>query len=457
MTKLVSTNPWDNSVVGEVELMEEDEVTQIVLKSHIAQKAWKQQTLQERIKILTHSYESFKLRKEEIALLLAREMGMPYMQALDEVQYGFMYWKWYLANAEKYLSPEITKETEKELHKVYYEPKWVVVAIAPWNYPFSMFVWTSIQALLWGNTIIFKTSKETCITWKKIEEIMRASGVPDWVFLEVYGDGHVGDILAHQDIDFITFTGSTPVGKHLYWLAAEKMIWCVMELWGSAPGIVLEDAQIDTVLGSLYFLRFSNCWQMCDGLKRLIVHTSRYDELVEKLKILLESKKIGLAEDAHTDIGPMVSESQLVHLEAQVQDAIDKGASILAENIPNENLMGSYHSAMILWNITKDMLVWREEVFGPVLPIITFNTLEEAIELANETEYGLWGYIFTQDREVFEEIALQIESGEIQHNNLNYCIPESPFGGYKASGIGREHGHWGFHEFCNVKVLSIEK
>ncbi len=457
MEKIVSTNPSDNSIVWEGEMMNEDQIAQVVLEAHLAQKTWENLWLEKRIEILTKSYEVFKIHLEEIALLLSREMGMPYTQAIEEVKYGYMYWEWYLKNAQKYLSAEITRETEKELHKVIYEPKGVVAAIAPWNYPFSMFVWTSIQALLAGNTVVFKTSKETIMTGKKIEEIMLSSDFPEWVFQEIYGDGSAGDILVHQDIDFITFTGSTRVGKWLYQLAAEKGIGCVMELWWSAPWIVLEDANIDEVLQTIYFFRYSNCGQMCDGLKRLIVHESRYDELVLKLKTLLEGKKIWIAESQDTDIGPLVSESQLVHLEAQVQDAIDRWATILAENIPNEILLGSYHSAMILGNITPDMDVWNQEVFWPVLPIVTFNTLEQAIELWNDTCYGLGAYVFTKSRDTFEQVAKSLKTWEIQHNNVNYCIPESPFGWMKDSWLWREHGHWGFHEFCNIKVLSIEK
>lgn len=457
MEKILSNNPSTGEVLGEVDVHTTQDIENIVQTSRRAQKSWSKLSLLERIDFLKASYDTFQKHTDEIALLLSREMWMPITQAMEEVKFWYMYWEWYLQNAEKYLSPEITKETETEIHTVFYEPKWVVAAIAPWNYPFSMSVWACMQALLAGNTVIFKTSKETILTGKKIEEIFSQSWLPHWVFQEVYGSGSVGDVLVHQDIDFITFTGSTKVGKWLYKIAAEKFIGCVMELWGSAPWIVCEDADIDKILDTIYFFRFSNCGQMCDGLKRLIVHESRYDEIIARLKKTLELKRIGVAEEMDTDIGPLVSESQLVHLEQQVQDALDLGADIIYENIPDENLSGSFHSAMILWNVSPQMLVWKEEVFWPVLPVVTYSTFDQMIELANDTEYGLWAYVFTKDKENFYNIAKLLKTGEVQHNNMNYCIGENPFWGYKNSGLGREHWHWGFHEFCNVKVVSVEK
>ncbi len=230
-----------------------------------------------------------------------------------------------------------------------------------------------------------------------------------------------------------------------------------MELGGSAPGIVCTDADLEKVVETIYFLRFSNAGQMCDGLKRLIVHQSRYDEVVEKLSKLLLSKKIGDALDESTDIGPLVSSAQLEHFEEQYLDALGCGAKVLAELPVPPELEGAYATPRILGNISPEMLIWQEEVFGPMLPIVPYETIEEAIELANDTIYGLGAYVFTEDTDLFRKIATSIESGMVQMNTLNYCIPESPFGGYKQSGIGREHGKWGFHEFTKTKVMSIPK
>jgi succinate-semialdehyde dehydrogenase / glutarate-semialdehyde dehydrogenase len=434
-----SKNPSRNyALIGSVEATDPLELPRIVERSHRAQKSWKTTSLDKR---------------GEIAL----DMGMPIRQARDEVAYGMMYMRWYIDHAVEYLSPAITRETPTELHTLYYEPRWVVVAIAPWNYPFSMCIWTCIQALLAGNSVIFKTSKECILTGRLIADIFAWSDLPEWVWTEIYGSGDLWDALMREDIDFVTFTGSTRVGEWLALKSLEKSIGCVMELGGSAPGIICSDADIDSIIETVYFLRYSNSGQMCDGLKRLIVHESRYDEVVERLSVILLSKTIWDASLETTDIGPVVSESQKVAIENQYRDAIDKWASVLARLDIPEWLEWAYFAPALLGNITPDMAVWREEVFGPILPIVTFSTIEEAISLANDTEYGLGAYVFTEDRDLFAQVAREIESGMVQMNTLNYCIPESPFGGYKKSWIGREHGKWGFHEFCNIKVTSMPK
>ncbi|GAB0174908.1 MAG: succinate-semialdehyde dehydrogenase [Candidatus Altimarinota bacterium] len=458
MTHIVSYNPSNNAILGKVAITAQPQIEDITLEAHDAFLLWKKTPLKKRVDFLREAYGLFLSRKEELAQSVASEMGMPIKLARDEVQYGLNYFIWYLDNAEKYLSPEVTYENEGEIHTVYYEPKGVIAAITPWNYPFMLFAWACIQPLLAGNTVIWKVSKEVILTGKLIASIMNESNIPKGVWSEVYGDGAIGDFLTDLDIDGIAFTGSTNVGNHLAKKGNEKGIPVIMELGGSAPGIVCEDADIDAVLETIYFMRFSNSGQMCDGLKRLIVHASRYDELVKKLSKRLLEKKMGDALDETVDIGPIVSEKQKLILLDQYNDALEKGAKILAENksFPND-AVGSYFPATLLGNIQKDMKVWKEEVFGPILPIISYNSLEEAIELANDTLYGLGAYVFTKDMNTFHILAHAIESGMVQCNNINYCIPQDPFGGYKSSGIGREHGKWGFYEFVNIKVISLPK
>ncbi len=458
MHTIISTNPsFGYETLWEIQTTAVEDLPEIVLEAQQAQILWAKKSISERKEILGVVLELFRNKKEPLAQSISAEMGMPISEAREEVQNGYNYFQGYLDMCEEALNPEITKETASELHRVYYEPKGVVAAIAPWNYPFSMCIWTSIQALLAGNSVIFKTSKEVIVTGKLIADIFAESTLPEGVFQEIFGSGELGDALLEQDIDMVTFTGSTEVGRHIYMKAAERLIPCVMELGGSAPGIVCEDADIDKVGETIYFMRYSNAGQMCDGLKRLIVHESRYEELVQKLSSILLSKNIGVATEEQTNIGPLVSQNQQKAFVLQYEDALQKGASILAELTVPAGIEGAYVPAVLLGNITKDMKVWKEEVFGPLLPVVTYQNEEEAIELGNDTIYGLGWYIFTRSRERFERLAWELKTWEIQHNTLNYCIPENPFGWYKYSGIGREHGHWGFHEFCNIKVTSLEK
>lgn len=459
MTNIItSTNPSRNyEVIDSISSTSESEIIQIVENAKKSQKNWSTLMLSERVWLLRELYEIFVSNKEQLAMSIAREMGMPIKLARDEVGYGLSYFLWYLQNTPEYLSPEITYENETELHTVSYEPRWVVAAITPWNYPFMLCIWSCIQPLIAWNAVIWKISKEVILTGKLIGDIIESSSLPKWVWSEIYGDGKLWDFLTDQDIDGITFTGSTNVGNSLSKKAYEKQIPAVMELGGSAPWIVCEDADIDKVIETIYFMRFSNSGQMCDGLKRLMVHRSRYNELLEKLSSTLQSKKFWDSLDENTDIGPLVSARQCEILEEQFQDAMQKWAIIESELLVSDTLQGAYFAPKILSNISLDMRIWREEVFGPILPIVIYDTIEEAIKLANDTSYGLGAYVFTESRDNFAYLARQIESGMVQMNNVNYCIPADPFGGYKASWIGREHGKWGFHEMTQVKVTSMPK
>jgi succinate-semialdehyde dehydrogenase/glutarate-semialdehyde dehydrogenase len=458
MEKINSTNPsLDFEIIWEVEIDDEKSIQNKVKLAKIASESWWSIDIKNRIEYLNEIHILMKEQKEDLAKSVSNEMWMALKDARDEVQVWLNYYLWYLENASKYLNPEITYEDETQIHKVFYEPKWVIVAISPWNYPFLMFVWTSIQALLAWNTVIFKTSKEVILTWKKIDDIIKKSSLPNWVWTEVYWDWSIWDILINQEIDFITFTWSTFIWKKIAKLANEKWIWCVMELWWSAPWIIYSDANIDEILGTIYYMRFSNCWQMCDWLKRLLVHESRYEELKQKLSKLLETKKVWVANDEMTDIWPLVSKNQFDNLKIQYQDAINLWAKIVFQSNLKKELKWAYFPPTILESISFDMQVWKDEVFWPILPIIKFSKIEEAIKMANDTNYWLWAYIFIENMEIFNKCAKEIKSGMIQMNNINYCIPQNPFWWFKNSWIWREHWKWWFYEFTNIKVVSIPK
>lgn len=455
--ELISTNPGKNyEVIGEVEMSSAEEIKQKVGEAKQAQKNWNEIGLGERIKILRNVSAELLKRKKDLSQLATKEMGMPITQTRFDVEDAIRYFNWYLDNADKYLSPEVVYEDDQIINKVFYEPIGVAAVISPWNYPLSNFIWGAGQNLIVGNTVVFKHSEECPLFGKLLEDIIRPL-LPDGVFSEVYGDGTIGDLLVHQDINIISFTGSSKIGKQLYKVAAEKFIKIVLEMGGSAPGIIFEDANISEVLETIYSARFSNCGQMCDALKRLIVHESKYDEVVQKLKSLLSSKKVGDPLDEATDIGPLVAKRQLELLEEQVRDAIDKGAEIVIGGKKPVGLSGAYYEPTILAKVTKDMKVWQEEVFGPVLPIMPFKSEEEAIQLANDTKYGLGAYIYTKDKEKALRVASQINTGMVSVNNTSYIKPCSPFGGNKESGLGREHGKFGFAELTNPKVISMEK
>lgn len=457
MAKLVSINPSTREILGEVEVSTEQEIRTKVEQARKAQAMWYSMGLQERIQILRKIPGSLLRRKNELALLISREMGMPIRQSRSDVGDAMDYFNWYLNHSVEYLSPETTFVDDTMIHRVFYEPMGTAASITPWNFPVSNFVWGAGQNLIVGNTVVYKTSEEVPFCGKLIEEIVAEVGLPEGVFSEVYGGGTVGQLLIDQNIDLISFTGSSKVGWSLYEIAARKHIKIVMELGGSAPGIVFEDADLASILDTLYFNRFVNCGQACDAMKRLIVHESMFEEVVESLKKKLETVQVGNAEDEKTDIGPLVAERQLMLLESQVSDAVQKGAKIITGGKRSEGLKGYFYCPTLLINVSRDSRVWQEEVFGPVLPIVSFENEQEAIGLANNTKYGLGSYVFTKDPEQALRVASQIKTGMVSVNNASYLKPCNPFGGVKESGIGREHGKFGFNELTNIKIFAMEK
>ncbi|MBI4225087.1 MAG: aldehyde dehydrogenase [Candidatus Sungbacteria bacterium] len=457
MSKLQSINPSNYEVLGTVDVSTEQEVKDKVALARNAQQEWARLGVGGRVSLLRKALQDFQDRKAEFALLESGEMGMPLNEALGDFDASLVYANWYLDNAEKYLSPETTFENDQEIHQVFREPIGVAAVIVPWNFPFANFVWGTIQSLIAGNTVVFKHSEECPLSGKFIEDML-SRHLPKGVFNEVYGAGEVGDMLVHQSIDMIAFTGSTQTGRYLYELAGKKFIKAVMELGGSAPGIIFEDADIDLAVSNVCANRLLNQGQCCDGLKRLIVHESIFDRVVEKAAAIFIAKKLGNAEAETTEVGPLVAKRQLDLLVAQVEDAKAKGARVVAGgNSLEEKLGGAFFEPTVLTGVTKDMRVWTEEVFGPVLPVVTFKTEEEAIELANGTAYGLGAYVFTGDKKQAERVSQAIESGMVSINGTNYIMPFNPFGGYKNSGFGREHGKYGFEEVTRIKVITKNK
>ncbi len=459
MPKLYSVDPSNYyQILGDVEISSPNEVKEKVKQAGIAQKEWGNLPVSERVKMLRNALTEFESRKSELALLVSREMGMPINEALNvDYQCGVDFANWYFDHAEEYLSPETTCETESEIHRVYHEPIGIEAAIVPWNYPFLNPVWRTWQSLLAGNTVVLKHSEECPLSGKFIEEVM-SRHLPAGVFSEVYGDGKVGQLLANQKVDMIGFVGSAKTGWSLYRLAAKKRIKAVMELGGSAPGVIFDDADIDAAVKSACDYRLGNAGQWCDGLKRLIVHKNIFDAIVKKVADIFQAKKLGIAEKETTEIGPLVAERQLSLLEQQVYESLLAGArAITGGRSLEEEIGGSFYEPTVLIEVSPDMRVWKEEVFGPVLPIVSFSTEEEAIQLANNTDYGLGAYVYTQDQQRAQRVAKAIKSGMVSINGTNYTTPWNPFGGYKNSGIGREHGKYGFHEVTQVKVVARNK
>jgi acyl-CoA reductase-like NAD-dependent aldehyde dehydrogenase len=457
-TKLVSTNPARNyEILGEVPISTPSEVADAATRARRAQPQWQELGLTGRRKILEKLVKVFKDKRQALALMMCREMGRPITGAEATVDLSLQYWEWNLAHAEECLKPHTTYSDDKEIAEVIYEPAGVAAVIVPWNFPFSSFTWGVSQNLIAGNTVVFKISEEVPLCGKLLDEAFTEAGVPQGVFNQVYGAGDVGEALLKQDVDLMCFTGSTATGRRVYQAAAEKLIPALLEMGGSDPGIIFADADLPKITGKLYEARFRNSGQICNALKRLIVHESRFDEVVSKFAAFLQEKHVGDPEDRTTDFGPLVAKRQLDLLESQVEDARKKGASFVIGGKRPAQFQGAYYEPSLLTNVTQDMRVWREEVFGPVLPVVPFKTTEEAIALAQDTSYGLGSYIFTEDSELAAKTAQAMRAGMVHVNNAVANRPCNPFFGRGLSGLGMENGVFGFQHVSRQKLVARTK
>ena len=458
MTKLQSRNPGrDYQLVGEIETSSPEYVEQKVAAARAATHGWKMESVKARVAALESLYEVFSERREEIAGIQTLEVGKPIVESRLECDDALLYFRWYLDHAEELLAPQLTFEDEQSRHTLSFDPLGVAAVIIPWNFPFCNFVWGVIPNLLAGNTVVLKHSEECPMTGQILEKMVELSRIPAGVFSEVYGNAEVGESLVHSGIDLIWFTGSTAVGRKLSEYAGARLIRIVLELGGSAAGVVFDDVNTDEVAEQVFSARYFNCGQVCDGLKRLIVHESVASELVDKLSAVIASKKLGDPEDEGTEVGPLVARRQLDLLMGQVEDAMAKGGKVIGGGSVPAGLHGAYFVPAVITQVTPDMRVWQEEVFGPVLPVMTFRTEQEALQLANATEYGLGGYVFCRDKDRAERVASGLETGAVSINGANYVQPCNPFGGRKQSGSGREHGPYAFHDLCQTKIVAADK
>lgn len=457
MAKLISTNPADDyNVIWEVEISTKKEIKDKIKLAHNAKKNWREIWVKKRIQLLNPIFKEFENRKNEIAELITKEMWKPISESEWEVKTALDYFKWYLENVESIIKDEITQEDEKSLHKIIYEPIWVVAVITPWNFPFRMAIAWIIPNLLVWNTVVFKTSEECPLVWKLIEEAIDKHNLPKWVFNEVYWDWKIGNSVVNENIDFIWFTWSTKVGQWLYQIASKKFIRVLLELGGSNPSIVFPDTSPKEIADILYNKRFRNCWQVCAAVKRAIIHESVFDDVVLELKKVIEKKKIWNPMENDTDIGSLVAKRQVKILEKQLDDAIKKWSKIIVWGVKPKNLKWAYFEPTILTHIKRNMKVWNEEVFGPILSVVKFKTDEEAIKLANDTIYGLWANIITKDIDKALKISSKLDAWKIEINNPGRCLL-NPFWWCKKSWIWRENWVMWFRELCQVKVLSISK
>lgn len=456
--KLKSLNPAKNyEVIGEVSISTSRDIEIAVKKARQAAPGWAETPIEKRVEFARKLKDLILKDKEEIAKLITNEVGKPIRESRDDIDFDQRYLDYFINQGPKILAEKIVFEDDKSIGKIVFEPYGVAAVISPWNFPIGMPIWGIVPNFIAGNTVVFKPSEETPLVGQKLADLIVETNLPNGVFNIIYGNGKVGAKLIGSDIDLVWFTGSTKVGQEIYKKAGKKFIKAILELGGSSPAIVFQDIDIDSAVEEIFTARFLNCGQVCTAIKRLFIEEKIFDEFVEKLKARVEKVKIGNPMGENTEMGSLVSQKQLDLLEEQVLDAKEKGAKIIIGGKRPDGLNGAYYLPTILTNIKKNMRVYKEEVFGPVLPVMPFRNAKEAIELANDTIYGLSAEIYTKDKDLAESIAKKIKTGTVAINTDNYFKPECPFGGYKKSGIGREMGEYGIQEFTQIKHIHIKK
>jgi succinate-semialdehyde dehydrogenase/glutarate-semialdehyde dehydrogenase/succinyl-CoA reductase len=455
--KIQSINPATEEVIGEFEVSDKKTVSKAVKKARVAFNEWKKTDVSEREQIIKNFAEVLRKNKSEVAELISKEMGKPIIESESEVEGSFGNIDWFVSNTKKVIQDEIIElNVENVTAKIRFEPVGVVGIITPWNFPIDTPLWKIVPALLTGNTIVFKPSEYSTLCGMKIEELLKEAGIPEGVFNLVVGNGTTGKYLVASKVNMISFTGSSKVGKEVMSRAGKKLKKTVLELGGSDPFIVFEDAIFEQAVNAAVFGRFLNCGQVCTAAKRIFVDKKIYDSFLEGFVEKVKKLKIGDPLDRNTEIGPIVSKKQLETLEKQVKDAIDKGAKVLCGGKRIEG-KGYFYEPTVLTNIKKNMLVLNEEVFGPVASILPFKSIKEAIKLANDTNYGLGASVWTQNKKIAEEMIKSVESGMVWINDFGTPYPQCPQGGIKDSGMGRELSKYGILEFCNLKTVVISE
>ena len=452
-------NPATGEIVKEIPTNTEEEIKQAILRGHESFKDWSAVNAHERSRLLQAWSNLIQENKEAIAKVMTLESGKPIKESLGEVDYATSYIDWYAEEAKRLYGRTIPANTETKRIVITRQPVGLVAAITPWNFPAAMMTRKAAPALAAGCTFIVKPAEETPLTTIKLIELAHKAGIPENVVQSVNGDGPtIGDIFTDSPyIRKITFTGSTPVGKSLIKKSANSVKHVSMELGGHAPVIVAADADVDFAVTQTIASKFRNAGQTCICANRVLVHESIADEFSKKLTANVRELKVGNGLDEETDVGPVINESGFDKVVSQVEDAINKGADVLCGNEYDADKEKGYFfiQPTVLKNVKADMNIMQEETFGPIIPIITFNDLEDAVRIANSTPFGLASYFFTNDYRTGVYLNENLDFGIVGWNDGAPSAAHVPFGGVKESGIGREGGTEGIEPYLETKYLSI--
>jgi acyl-CoA reductase-like NAD-dependent aldehyde dehydrogenase len=455
MSNTIETiNPSTGRVIATYNSMSSEEISQKTKNARIAFENWRKIDISERCTYMRRLGRVMKKNKEDYAKLITEEMGKPIRQSLAEIEKCAWVCDYYSEHAESFLRDELIP-TEFRKSFVSFEPLGVIACIMPWNFPFWQVMRFAVPALTAGNVGILKHSSVCMGTALQIEQAFKDAGFPENTFQSIIGDYRAGEALVESGIDAVSVTGSVSTGRRVAELATKDLKKFVLELGGSDPFVVLEDADLSQTAHMAAQSRLLNNGQSCIAAKRFIVVKDIVDKFTQLFVEETESEVVGEPMDSKTTVGPLVRESQREALAKQVDDAKTKGASILTggNSIKRD---GFFYEPTIVSQVDHAMKIIKEEVFGPAAPIIVVNNEEEAIREANNSEFGLGASIWTNNIERGIRLAREVQSGIVSVNEMVRSDPRLPFGGIKHSGIGRELSEIGIKEFVNVKSVVVK-
>lgn len=460
MAELIEVkNPATGEIVDTIERNSEDEINKMIENSYTAFQLWKKNNAHDRSALLMKWSKLVEENKESIAKVMTKENGKPLSESLGEIDYAISYINWYAEEAKRLYGRIIPSHSNDKKLEVTKNPVGVVAAITPWNFPAAMMTRKAAPALAAGCTFIVKPAEETPLTTIRLVELAHIAGIPKDVLQVVNARGSVvGKLFTeNKKISKLTFTGSTSIGKILMKSSADTVKSVTMELGGHAPLIVAKDANIDLAVAQTIITKFRNAGQTCVCANRIIVHESIIEEFSKKIAKETAKLKVGNGLHEGTSVGPVINKGAYEKIVSQIDDAVEKGASILTGGSYDVNNDKGYYfiNPTILGNVSNEMNIMHEETFGPVAPIISFTDLEEAIQIANDTPYGLAAYFFTNDYRVGNYLTENLDYGIIGWNDGAVSAAHVPFGGMKESGLGREGGIEGIESYLETKYVSI--
>jgi succinate-semialdehyde dehydrogenase / glutarate-semialdehyde dehydrogenase len=449
-------DPASGDVIGTVPRMGAAETRRAIEAAARAFESWRHTTAKQRAAILRKWFDLMMANQEDLAVIMTREQGKPLAESRGEVAYGAAFVEWYAEEAKRVYGDIIPTIADSRRLMVLKQPVGVCAAITPWNFPNAMITRKCAPALAAGCTVVAKPASFTPFSALALAELAERAGMPKGVFNVVTGDARTvgGELTANDTVRKLSFTGSTEVGKILLKQCADTVKKVSMELGGHAPLIIFDDADIDAAVKGAIACKFRNSGQTCVCTNRIYVQDGVYDAFAAKFTEAVKALKVGPGHEPGVEQGPLIEPAAVDKVERHVADARSKGAKVLAGGKRHAR-GGQFYEPTVLSECSPDMVITREETFGPVAPLYRFKDEVEVIGLANKTEYGLASYFFARDVGRVFRVAEALEAGIVSVNEGIFSTEVAPFGGYKHSGIGREGSKYGIDEYLEIKYVNL--